>query len=176
MSGIQRGQRRGTTITIEQRGSALVNAVRSGASTEVVKLALEQQAFVNFAEADGTTACHVACESGAAELLALLLEYQASVRLEDSMYSTPLDVALRYGREECIRLLLSHGADPWTVRSETLEFAEARASMEPSYAACLQRLATAEANGAASGAAGPAHSSLDAAQREPCDSCTEPQS
>eukprot|EP00042_Codosiga_hollandica_P043224 m.407025 g.407025 ORF g.407025 m.407025 type:complete len:337 (-) comp56503_c0_seq12:263-1273(-) len=73
---------------------------------------LDAGANVNFLNAEGSSALHVATRMGAAEIVDILLNAKAIVDIEDAQQSTPLLYAIVFSRPEMVEKLLKAGADP----------------------------------------------------------------
>ena len=61
---------------------------------------------------DGSTALHVACETGDLTIVRQMLDDGANVRSKDKDGSTPLHIASKYGYTNLIQELLKRGSDP----------------------------------------------------------------
>ena len=94
-----------------------------------VRALLEQQADVNAAEVDGTTALHWAAYQGDVETARLLLAAGASTGATNRYGVTPLALAAERGEAPIVGALLEAGADPNATlpEGETVLMAAARA-------------------------------------------------
>lgn len=92
------------------RDVPLVVAVKTGSAGSVRAL-LDQQADVNGAEADGTTALHWAVQGEAAALVGLLIDAGAEVGAANRYGVTPLSLACLTGNAGIIAQLVEAGAD-----------------------------------------------------------------
>src|SRR5690554_2047923 len=90
--------------------SVLVDAARS-LDTAGAVAAIAQQADVNEAEADGTTALHWAVHHDDAKLVEALLQAGADPTVANDYGATPMSEAAVVGNVEVIEQLLDAGAD-----------------------------------------------------------------
>ena len=86
------------------RINALMFACMRG-NIEALKLLLQYNADVNFANEDGYTALMCACSSSYTEIVKLLLEANADVNTVDKYGRSALKIAELYERTEAIELL-----------------------------------------------------------------------
>ena len=89
----------------------LVDAARNGDKVALSVL-LKNNADVNAAEADGTTALHWASSRDDLESAQLLLRGGANVNAANDLGATPLWIACENGSAAMVRTLLQAGADP----------------------------------------------------------------
>ncbi len=73
--------------------------------TAIVRLLLENKAFVRARDASGATAMHLAASQGYIEVVQLLLDYSASHRVTDDHGWTPWHYAAALGHAEVVTLL-----------------------------------------------------------------------
>ncbi len=106
----------------------LVDAAKAE-DAAAVRALLEQQADVNAAEVDGTTALHWAAYQGDAETARLLLAAGARTGVANRYGVTPLALAAERGDARIVGALLDAGADPNATlpEGETVLMAAARA-------------------------------------------------
>ena len=105
----------------------LIEAAKT-ADPVAVRALLRQQADVDAAEADGTTALHWAAYKGDVETARLLLRAGARVDARNRYHVTPLELAAGRGSAPLVEALLVAGADPNSTRpeGETVLMAAAR--------------------------------------------------
>ena len=129
--------------TLSIVGAGLLTATSAGAAAPAVPLVdaaraedaaavralLEQQADVNAAEVDGTTALHWAAYQGDVETARLLLAAGARTGVTNRYGVTPLALAAERGEARIVGALLEAGADPNATlpEGETVLMAAARA-------------------------------------------------
>jgi uncharacterized protein len=89
----------------------LVDAARNG-DRVALSVLLKNNADVNAAEADGTTALHWASSRDDLESAQLLLRGGANVNAANDLGATPLWIACENGSTAMVRTLLQAGADP----------------------------------------------------------------
>jgi ankyrin repeat protein len=89
----------------------LVDAARNG-DRVALSVLLKNNADVNGAEADGTTALHWASSRDDLESAQLLLRGGANVNAANDLGATPLWIACENGSAAMVRTLLQAGADP----------------------------------------------------------------
>src|SRR5688572_33076094 len=94
---------------------ALVDVVKSGGDTAVVRGLLKRGTDVNAAEADGTTALHWAVHRDDLNMVALLIGAGANARATNRYGVSPLSLAATNGNARIIERLLTAGADPRAV-------------------------------------------------------------
>lgn len=82
------------------------------ASTEIMKLLLEQGVDKESKDDFGITPLFIAAQYGKLESVKLLLSYGANVNCQAKDKATPLFITAQEGHASCAELLLSHGADP----------------------------------------------------------------
>jgi uncharacterized protein len=95
----------------------LIEAAKSG-DAKAVRGFLSQHVALNAAEADGSTALHVAAHSGNLEIADLLIAAGADVRAATRYNITPLSLACGNGSAAMIEHLLKAGADPNGISEE----------------------------------------------------------
>ena len=76
---------------------------------DAAKLLLDKGAKIDAKAAGGTTALHLAAQSGCLDLVNLLLSKGAKVNARDDQGRTPLDRAMLWHRDEVVQLLRAHG-------------------------------------------------------------------
>lgn len=76
----------------------------------VVKLLVEKNAQVNYADYEGRTALHEACYYGHQGIVEYLLANKAEIDIEDTNGQTPLFRAVQGGRHDIVSLLVDRGA------------------------------------------------------------------
>ena len=145
-SAIAVGRRRRTTVTLNQSGAELLSACESGDYDQAAAL-IESRAFVNWADANGTTPLHAAADNPHAHAIAeLLLDNKANVEAAEAagLGATPLSRATRSGNRRVVEVLLEAGAQHASVSEEVLTFAlessERGGDLADEYCATLELL------------------------------------
>jgi ankyrin repeat protein len=95
---------------LEQKNKDLFEAVRSGNTTEIVRL-LKSGANVNTKDNHGFTALHIASGRGDLATIELLINKGANVSAQNDGGDTPLHDACMNGKIEAVKLLIEKGAD-----------------------------------------------------------------
>jgi len=98
-------------------GADAANAAQSR-DTDALKALVKQQADVNVAQPDGTTALHWVAHWNDAEAVSLLLRAGANAKAVNRYGATPLSEAVVSGSAAMIEALLNAGASPKTLTSE----------------------------------------------------------
>ena len=98
----------------ESHGSreALVANALERADVGAAHALIEQNADINAAQPDGTTALHWAAHHELVKVADLLIERKATVQCENRYGSTPIVLACETGNSRMVQLLLEAGADP----------------------------------------------------------------
>jgi ankyrin repeat protein len=98
-----------TLTAVASAATPLIDAVRR-ADVAAVRAELQRGVDVNAAEADGTTALHLAAYQNAVEIAAALVRAGARVDAENRYGVRPLSLASQGGHADIVRLLLDAGA------------------------------------------------------------------
>ncbi len=88
-----------------------VEASKTDAGYDLVKLLLRNKADVNMKNGDGNTALHLACIEGSPEAVKLLLDYGADIEAKNNNGFTPLIAASFAGRVNVAMALLDRNAN-----------------------------------------------------------------
>ena len=93
--------------------SILIDAVKSNASIETIRLVIQLGAFVNSVDDMHCTALHHACQMGAFDTIKLLLKSGAQNFLRDSLGRTAFHHIAAHSSSKCLALVLKYakGAD-----------------------------------------------------------------
>ncbi|MEZ5357377.1 MAG: ankyrin repeat domain-containing protein [Candidatus Zixiibacteriota bacterium] len=87
----------------------ILTAARNGDLQTVKQLISHDKTIVNFKDDRGTTALHLACDSGRTEVAKYLIQNGADLLAVDNDGDTPLHYAAFSGYPDCIRLLVEKG-------------------------------------------------------------------
>lgn len=67
--------------------------------------------FVNKCDLDGSTALHLAVQTGSKEVSQVLIQYGADMNCQNKSLQTPLYLAAVGGHQDVLKMLISQGAD-----------------------------------------------------------------
>ena len=129
-----------------------MEAIESGDESGV-KRCLDDGADAMFADDEGFTALHMACQEGYQEMVTMLLRKGAKVDSTDDDGVTPLMVASEAGHESVVTLLVAENADV-NLADKAGKTAILRAAAIAGSEACVSRLLAASADVFACPAAG----------------------
>ena len=121
-----------------------MEAIESGDESGV-KRCLDDGADAMFADDEGFTALHMACQEGYQEMVTLLLRKGAKVDSTDDDGVTPLMVASEAGHESVVTLLVAENADV-NLADKAGKTAVLRAAAIAGSEACVSRLLAASAD------------------------------
>ena len=123
-----------------ERGADILAAARNG-DHQALRTLVKTRADANAAEADGTTALHLAIRAGDAASVATLIRAGANVNAANRYEVTPLALAAVNGNAAIVSALLDAGADPNVPRGdgETVLMTAARTGRTDAVKALLTR-------------------------------------
>jgi uncharacterized protein len=133
-------------VRAAEPGGDVLAAVKRG-DHEALRALVKKRADVNAAEADGTTALHLAIRARDAAAVATLIRAGANVNAANRYEMTPLSLAAVNGDAATISALLAAGADPNVARAdgETPLMTAARTGRPDAVKALLTRGARVDA-------------------------------